>query len=653
MTGQQEFSARVLYRGSGEEIQEVATPDPLIIENTSESDSISGTVRDSNGTPVTGTSIEIWLISGDPCGDWELVGIVRTDPFDGKYSVSDLSPGNYYLRTSYYGTDYVNEWWTGSGSVRDCADAQSVTTGGSGKDFHLDPYAPTNRPPVANSGTLVTDQGTPKSGKLTASDEDGDNLTYIKVSDPEKGSVTITAKTGDYVYRPDPDQTGADSFAFKVSDGSEDSNIATVTVSVIPATPGDNKKAIIVAGSGPYDGNNLWESTWTCTNYAYRAALFQEYRKENVYYLSPVTNADIDGNGVYNDDVDADATYENLKHAVTEWAKDPLADELLIYMTGHGRDGIFILNGTTKPVQTVTAQELGDWLNDLQKEMTGRIIFIYDACRAGTFLSRMIPPEGKERIVVTSSSADESAYFLDNGKHSFSFHFWADIYNGAELDEAFFYGRNMMEKYQQAILDADGDGIGNSKTDKTLAKGIGIGRGIIPASDMLMPTIDSISDNQTLEGNIRARLRAEGVQGVIGVNRVWAVIIPPGYDASPESPVTDPPMLELRDLGNTGVYEGVYEEFTMNGTYSVTVYAEDTEGIYSLPLQTTVTQTGIIVDPGDVNGDGDINLADAIAALRAAAGGPGHADKGADVSGDSRIGMEEVLYLLRHISGLR
>jgi len=60
-------------------------------------------------------------------------------------------------------------------------------------------------------------------------------------------------------------------------------------------------------------------------------------------------------------------------------------------------------------------------------------------------------------------------------------------------------------------------------------------------------------------------------------------------------------------------------------------------------------------DPGDINGDGGIDLADAILALRVLAGIPvtDTINLNADVNSDKKIGIEEVIYILQKVSGLR
>ena len=62
-------------------------------------------------------------------------------------------------------------------------------------------------------------------------DVDGEPLTAIKVTDPAHGTLTLNAD-GSFLYLPAFGYTGTDSFTYKVSDGTIDSNVATVTINV-------------------------------------------------------------------------------------------------------------------------------------------------------------------------------------------------------------------------------------------------------------------------------------------------------------------------------------------------------------------------------------------------------------------------------------
>ena len=97
----------------------------------------------------------------------------------------------------------------------------------------IDVTPPANHAPVASNGALSVPQDTATAGTLQASDSDSDPLSYIIVSNGSKGTAIVTnAATGAYTYTPNAGATGSDSFTFKANDGTDDSNVATVNVTI-------------------------------------------------------------------------------------------------------------------------------------------------------------------------------------------------------------------------------------------------------------------------------------------------------------------------------------------------------------------------------------------------------------------------------------
>ncbi|HIF9475365.1 TPA: Ig-like domain-containing protein, partial [Photobacterium damselae] len=92
---------------------------------------------------------------------------------------------------------------------------------------------PVNDAPVGEDVTAETPEDTTVTGQLTATDADGDNLTFKPGSNPENGSVTINAD-GSWEYVPNPDFNGEDSFTVVVDDGNGGTDTITVTVNVTP-----------------------------------------------------------------------------------------------------------------------------------------------------------------------------------------------------------------------------------------------------------------------------------------------------------------------------------------------------------------------------------------------------------------------------------
>ena len=87
-----------------------------------------------------------------------------------------------------------------------------------------------NSKPVAEPQSVTVAKNTAQSITLTGSDIDGDPLTYAIASNPSHGSLTGTPPN--VTYTPDDGYIGSDSFTFTVNDGNEDSDPATVDITI-------------------------------------------------------------------------------------------------------------------------------------------------------------------------------------------------------------------------------------------------------------------------------------------------------------------------------------------------------------------------------------------------------------------------------------
>lgn len=92
--------------------------------------------------------------------------------------------------------------------------------------------AAVNDLPVASGQSVTTDEDVPVAIVLVASDVDANPLTYTVVSGPMKGELTGTAPN--WVYVPKYDASGTDFFTYKVNDGTADSPMATVSITLLP-----------------------------------------------------------------------------------------------------------------------------------------------------------------------------------------------------------------------------------------------------------------------------------------------------------------------------------------------------------------------------------------------------------------------------------
>lgn len=87
-----------------------------------------------------------------------------------------------------------------------------------------------NNPPVADDAVFTTPIDTPVETPLSATDPEGDELTYTVTDGPETG--TLSGDAPDLTYTPAEGFIGEETFTFQANDGAEDSNVATVTVIV-------------------------------------------------------------------------------------------------------------------------------------------------------------------------------------------------------------------------------------------------------------------------------------------------------------------------------------------------------------------------------------------------------------------------------------
>jgi hypothetical protein len=161
------------------------------------------------------TPAAITLTGSDPDGDtltYELV----SEPNHG--TLSGIAPDLTYTPDADY---------TGSDSFSFLVDDGDLDSNTATVSLSVDPP---NEAPVADDQSLSTDEDTAVAVTLTASDANGDALTYTVVTPPSNGSLSGIAP--DLTYTPNADFNGTDSFTFTANDGTVDSNTATVSLTI-------------------------------------------------------------------------------------------------------------------------------------------------------------------------------------------------------------------------------------------------------------------------------------------------------------------------------------------------------------------------------------------------------------------------------------
>ncbi|HZE73927.1 MAG TPA: cadherin-like domain-containing protein [Gemmatimonadales bacterium] len=171
-------------------------------------------VQDASGNPVTSAIDRITVALGSNPGGATLAGTTSVTAVGGTATFSDLSLNK-------GGTGYT---LTALGSGLISATSAAFNVGNPAPTAAADAYSTNEDVPltVAAPGVLGND-----------SDPDGDPLTAVKLTNPTRGSVTLNAN-GSFTYTPTPNLNGPDSFTYAANDGIQNSNTATVSITVNP-----------------------------------------------------------------------------------------------------------------------------------------------------------------------------------------------------------------------------------------------------------------------------------------------------------------------------------------------------------------------------------------------------------------------------------
>ena len=199
-----------------------------------DSETISITVNEVNQAPVLGTIGNKTVTVGQPL----TFTVTATDadvPANSlTFSATTLPPG-----ASFDATTGLFSWTPGQvGETNLIFTVQDNGTPSlsDSEAVNITVRAQPNQAPVANTDTYSTSEDTVlviTSPGLLGNDTDANNdaLTAIPVTGPTHGIISLDTD-GRLTYTPDLNFNGADSFTYKANDGTADSNVATVNVTV-------------------------------------------------------------------------------------------------------------------------------------------------------------------------------------------------------------------------------------------------------------------------------------------------------------------------------------------------------------------------------------------------------------------------------------
>ena len=379
-------------------------------------------------------------------------------------------------------------------------------------------------------------------------------------------------------------------------------------------------KAVIVAGGRDLQ-DRVWDATEYLTDKAYNTLRYRGFSRDLIQYLSFGPAHDVNGDGNATNDITfATADFDDVDWVFTNWVGSSGTDRLTVYMCDHGSsagsNGQFRLNAS----QFLPASTLDRWLDDLQDADTNlHVTVVLDFCYAGSTLDELQYPTPDRRIVISSTAADELAYFISIGQISFSEFFWNGVLLGDNDLDAFELSESAMGTYQTPWLDDDQDGAYSNGVDGAFAATNYIGASFVAGKDF--PIIGRVLENQVLARGSSATLWADDISSFYALDRVWCTITPPSFAPDPNTgtPVVDVTTRELTFNSATGRYETEFDGFTESGQYIVTFFARDIWDSVSPAKQTAVVQAGylekVILVTGGELGDPHWSAADATAHL--------------------------------------
>lgn len=402
----------------------------------------------------------------------------------------------------------------------------------------------------------------------------------------KNGEYSIRLQNGDYTIAVDYAGYSGDSRQLKVNSNTRYEPFALAPPRGCHAAGAESYKAVIVAAGGEYiekTFNPIWSSTQLLVDRAYRALKLQGFGDKHIYYLSAdTTPRDADGDG--KNDIDAEATLDELEYALTEWAGN--VEDVVVYLIGHGGQQVIQL-GRYSPLP---ATQLNRWLDDLQTQIPGKLSVVLDACYSGSFIA---PLAAKNRYVMTSTRQDLLAVIANRGTTSFSYHFWDEVIFTGQLGLAFRRAEQAMSRQivgnapQAALLDTNGD---RTRTEADYEEISEYCFGACNSKASIAPEIESVGLIERLRGELSALLSLT-TPASFPIVKGWATIQRPDYNfPTDNSAINSLPRLDLDCQANS--CRGVYRNFNLNGEYLLTFSVENQQGQVSLPRTIKILQTG-------------------------------------------------------------
>ncbi|MCP4324646.1 MAG: tandem-95 repeat protein, partial [Alteromonadales bacterium] len=225
-----------------------------------------------------------------------------------------------------------------------------------------------NGAPLGDNVSVTTEEDTPVTGTLNATDADNDALTFTSATQPTNGSAVV-AENGEWTYTPNNDYNGNDSFTVVVSDGKGGTDTITVNVGITPV----NDIPVLVDENGTPLGDNVSVTT-----------------EEDTPVTGTLTATDADNDALTFTSATQPTNGSVVVAGNGEWTYTPNNDYngndsfTVVVSDGKGGTDTIIVNVGVTPVNdpAIISEGSGSVVEDVQPTIDGRLTAT-DADNAG------------------------------------------------------------------------------------------------------------------------------------------------------------------------------------------------------------------------------------------------------------------------------
>lgn len=373
------------------------------------------------------------------------------------------------------------------------------------------------------------------------------------------------------------------------------SQFSASDLTVTAGNPPKNKAILLVSGDSSDRGQAFLDNG----DFAYQALLRQDFVNDLDPATPNVSNVADEiryfTQGQFSGADVAQPTIAQLESLNGPFV-DAMTQNIILYLAADFdpvRDG-FVFPG----LATIGVAELEAFLDEAEALLQGRATLVIEGENSGAVVARLVDSSPR-RVVVSSGRLGQAGSLLEAGAVSFSKFFWNAVRDGFSVGTAYRLARNAIagvNSEQQALLDANGNGIANEREDEAEARSVFLGPGISRAGNG--PLVGGVQPDLVIDQeavSFRA-IRANDVSATSPLARVvGAVSVSGGGDELGTFDLAPVPSQPAARKGqaqiNLGDFEGVFDGFDAAGDYDIAVFALDENGDPSAPQTATLRKT--------------------------------------------------------------